>query len=262
MPTTSTVFSSESGFSTKSNAPSLIARTADSMLPWPEIITTGASTRRSRSRASVTSPSMPGSQMSSTIASYGARDTRSRHASPESDRLDVIALVAQHAAQRAAHAGLVVHDEDVGFHGFGVSFGSASGSRLASWLSTVPAVRKIPPSCEAERSCSTIRPAVDREHRARRHVVGDLDAAAVLGDDAADDGQAEAAAAPLGRIVRHEQLVAVGGRNAGAVVGDENARHAVDRDRAGSRSRWTARRRSGAARVGCRRAPRPRCPPG
>ena len=36
--TTSTVFSSDSGFSTKSNAPILIARTADSMLPWPEMI--------------------------------------------------------------------------------------------------------------------------------------------------------------------------------------------------------------------------------
>ena len=33
--TTSTVFSSDSGFSTKSNAPILIARTADSTLPWP-----------------------------------------------------------------------------------------------------------------------------------------------------------------------------------------------------------------------------------
>ena len=42
--TTSTVFSSDSGFSTKSKAPILMARTADSMLPWPEIITTGAST--------------------------------------------------------------------------------------------------------------------------------------------------------------------------------------------------------------------------
>ena len=49
-----------------------------------EIITTGASTRRSRSRARVTRPSIPGSQMSSTMTSYGARATRSRHASPES----------------------------------------------------------------------------------------------------------------------------------------------------------------------------------
>ena len=65
----STVFSSESGFSTKSNAPILMARTADSMLPCPEIITTGASTWRSRSFSSVARPSMPGSQMSRTMTS-------------------------------------------------------------------------------------------------------------------------------------------------------------------------------------------------
>jgi hypothetical protein len=67
--TTSTVLSSESGFSTKSNAPILIARTADSMLPCPEIMITGASTRRSWSFCSVASPSIPGSQMSRTMAS-------------------------------------------------------------------------------------------------------------------------------------------------------------------------------------------------
>jgi hypothetical protein len=82
LPMTSTVFSIESGFSTKSKAPNLLALTADSMLPCPEIMTTGASTRRSRSRASVANPSMPGSQMSSTMTSYGARTTRSRQASP------------------------------------------------------------------------------------------------------------------------------------------------------------------------------------
>jgi hypothetical protein len=38
--TTRTVLSSDSGFSTKSKAPILIARTADSTLPCPEMITT------------------------------------------------------------------------------------------------------------------------------------------------------------------------------------------------------------------------------
>ena len=56
--------------------------TADSMLPCPEISTTCASTCRSRSRASVARPSMPGSQTSSTIRSTGLRVSRSRHASP------------------------------------------------------------------------------------------------------------------------------------------------------------------------------------
>ena len=82
--TTRTVFSSESGFSTKSYAPILIARTADSMLPWPEITITWASTCRSRRRVSVASPSIPGSQMSSTMTSKLLRVTRSRQASPVS----------------------------------------------------------------------------------------------------------------------------------------------------------------------------------
>ena len=38
--TTTVTFSTESGFSRKSNAPSLVAFTAASMQPWPEIITT------------------------------------------------------------------------------------------------------------------------------------------------------------------------------------------------------------------------------
>src|ERR1035441_7064236 len=38
--TTTVTFCSESGFSRKSNAPSLVAFTAASMEPWPEIITT------------------------------------------------------------------------------------------------------------------------------------------------------------------------------------------------------------------------------
>ena len=67
--TTSIVLSSDSGFSTKSKAPILIARTADSTLPWPEMTITSASTRRWRSAASVSSPSMPGSQTSSRMAS-------------------------------------------------------------------------------------------------------------------------------------------------------------------------------------------------
>jgi hypothetical protein len=54
----------ESGFSMKSKAPSLVARTAVSMLPWPEIITTAASLPCSRIRRKVSSPSISGSHTS------------------------------------------------------------------------------------------------------------------------------------------------------------------------------------------------------
>src|SRR5205085_7681948 len=60
-----------------------------------------------------------------------------------------------------------------------------------------------------------------------RRVVPHVDAAAVLGDDAANDRQAEAAAAALGRVVRQEQLLALRGRNTGSVVRDDHAYHAV-----------------------------------
>ena len=51
-----------------------------------------------------------------------------------------------------------------------------------------------------------------------------IDAAAVLGDDAADDRQPEAAAALLRRAVRQKQLVALGRRNAGPLSATTIAR--------------------------------------
>ena len=52
------VFSSERGFSRKSNAPSFVARTAVSIVPWPEIIKTSGAFSSSRMRSRVSSPSM------------------------------------------------------------------------------------------------------------------------------------------------------------------------------------------------------------
>ena len=78
----------ESGFSRKSKAPSLVALTAASMLPWPEIITTTGRSANgiSRMRASTSMPSMPGSQISSSTSSQPATPedapSASRQASP------------------------------------------------------------------------------------------------------------------------------------------------------------------------------------
>src|SRR5512145_2398071 len=101
----------------------------------------------------------------------------------------------------------------------------ASRSRQASPLSTestsYPSSRSTPPSAlRTPGSSSTIRMdgistrQFDGEAGPARFVVGDVDAAAVFGNDAPDDGQAQAAAPPLGRIVGKEQLVALGGRDA------------------------------------------------
>src|SRR5262245_38828748 len=51
----------------------------------------------------------------------------------------------------------------------------------------------------------------------------------MFGDDAAHDRQAEPAAALLGRIVRHEQLVAIAGGNARTVVGHDDSRDGIHR---------------------------------
>jgi hypothetical protein len=45
----------------------------------------------------------------------------------------------------------------------------------------------------------------------------------VFGDDAPDNRQAESAAATLGGVVRQEQLLALAGRDAGPVVGDDDS---------------------------------------
>src|ERR1044072_5128695 len=80
--TVSTVFSIESGFSMKSNAPSFVARTAVSMFPCPDMITTAASDPAARSCLKVSSPSIPGSQTSSRMQPYARFPSAFRHSSP------------------------------------------------------------------------------------------------------------------------------------------------------------------------------------
>src|SRR5204862_3728751 len=66
---------------------------------------------------------------------------------------------------------------------------------------------------------STARGQLHHEAHPLGTVVLDSDHALVLLDDPAHDGQAEAASPLLGREMRHEELVAVLGRYAGAIVG-------------------------------------------
>ncbi len=83
--TVMTVRSRLKGFSIKLNAPNFVARTAVSIFPWPEIITTVASFPSSFNFCSVASPSIPSpSQMSSKMQLKTFVLTSSRHASPDS----------------------------------------------------------------------------------------------------------------------------------------------------------------------------------
>src|SRR5215213_7300665 len=61
------------------------------------------------------------------------------------------------------------------------------------------------------------------ESGAARLVVADLNRSAVFRDDAPHDGEAEAAAAPLRRIIRHEQLLPFSRRNPRSVVRDDQS---------------------------------------
>ena len=70
---------------------------------------------------------------------------------------------------------------------------------------------------------------LDHEPGAMRRVVGDDDAAAMLRDNPAYDGEPEAAAPLLGRIVWQKELLAIGERNAGTVVGHRHAHGAARR---------------------------------
>ena len=103
----------ESGFSRKSKAPSLVARTAVSMVPWPEIMTT---TGRSEAgifwmRSSASRPSMPGSQMSSRTNFIEGTCERFEAGLAGLNGGDVEAFVLEHTAERLADAGLVVDDQ-------------------------------------------------------------------------------------------------------------------------------------------------------
>ena len=79
----SSSFSTESGFSRKSKAPSWVARTAVSMVPWPLIITTGRLGQVRCISSRISTPSRPGIAMSSSTRSGGFSPRSSaRAASP------------------------------------------------------------------------------------------------------------------------------------------------------------------------------------
>ena len=69
----------DSGFSRKSNAPSLVASTAVLTVPCPEMMTTGNSSSSPRILRRTSMPSMPGILMSTNTRSGASRST---HASP------------------------------------------------------------------------------------------------------------------------------------------------------------------------------------
>ena len=86
--TASSTRSRSSGFSMKSKAPRRVASTAVSMVPWPEIMTTSVSGRRSMISERISSPSRPGILMSRNVRSMsGSAASAARPLSPSSARV-------------------------------------------------------------------------------------------------------------------------------------------------------------------------------
>ena len=138
----------ESGFSRKSKAPSLVAFTAASMLPWPEITTTTGRSAKGISwmRASTSMPSMPGSQISSSTSSNSPAGQRLQAGFAALHGLHRVAFVFQHAAQRLADSRLVVHYQDAPLlHALAAAGrGALSASASASSSAGISTVKRAP----------------------------------------------------------------------------------------------------------------------
>src|SRR5579862_1757490 len=176
----------ERGFSTKSKAPSLVARTAVSMLPCPEIITTIGVCPVWRIRSRVSRPSIFGSHTSSRTRSTLPLESRARHSSP----LPTDSTVYPSSARM-----------------------EESESRMPASSSTMRMDCAMDFLCRSafryRRGDRFGRGEFDDEPRAHRSIVLRANQAVVLGDDPAGDSQSESRAALLGGEMRQEELVLV-----------------------------------------------------
>ena len=105
-----------SGFSMKSNAPSLVASTAVDTVPCPEMTTMGVTSTMCRSRCSTSRPSMPGILTSRKMQigrfALGLRDAVFAGGRGQ----DFVTLVLEDHLQRVADRRLVVDDENPWLH--------------------------------------------------------------------------------------------------------------------------------------------------
>ena len=123
----------ESGFSRKSKAPSLVALTAASMLPWPEIITTTGRSANghlldARQHLHAVHAGQPDIEQHQLEAAAGQRVQAGFAALHGRGG---VAFVFEHAAQRLADARLVVHHQNL---------------RRLHTLTAAPAAAALPPA--------------------------------------------------------------------------------------------------------------------
>src|SRR5580692_1394166 len=190
------VLSMESGFSRKSYAPSLVARTAVSMVPCPEIMMTSGAFSFSRIFSSVSKPSIPGSQTSSRTTSNTCLLMISRPASPLS-AIDVLKP-------------------------------SSSRTPLSDW-------RMVGSSSTMRMLCMLIDGGCGNgfghnrqfHHKpgADRLILFYANRAVMIFDDAVYDGKSKTGSAFLGGEVRQEQALLQLASHAVASIGDDDLHH-------------------------------------
>ena len=183
-PRCAAAWSSDSGFSTKSNAPRRVASTAVSTVPCPDIMTTGQSSRGSadHSRSSVM-PSVSGIQMSSSTRSGALARARGARLAGVGGHIHFVALLGEDLLQQPADVRLIVDHQN-----------SRSGHTRSLLCSLCAArgppvyVRVLSPSGSKIAHAGPARASIIR-----------LDAAAVLLDDLLHDREPQAGA--LGLLV-------------------------------------------------------------
>ena len=205
----------------KSNAPSFVARTAVSMFPCPEIITTMGASSCDWMRSSASSPSIFGSHTSIKIKSKRRCSSRARHSSPEAADLRVVAFVAQKRAERFADPAFVVDNEYGGWH----------VSARCGMLSQENPSERRPFLFDIRRNyaaglpaCCIVATSTAGKRITNFEPVGKLSstriAAVVFRDDAAGNCEAESGSAVLGRKVRQKQPLFILRRNTVTAVGN------------------------------------------
>src|SRR5580658_6817137 len=195
------VFSSDSGFSRKSYAPSFVARTAVSMVPCPEIMMTSGAFSFSRILSRVSRPSIPGNHTSSRTTSNACLLMMSRPASP----LSAIEVLNPSSSSTPF-----------------------SDCRIVGSSSTIRMLCMLIDGGRGDR----IRNHRQFNHKARADglIFFYANGAVVVFDDTVHDGKSKARAALLGGEVRQEQPLLQLPRNAVASIGDSDLHHVAAGD--------------------------------
>src|SRR5260370_238546 len=210
--TVKTVFSIDRGFSMKTNAPSLVARTAVSMLPCPEILTTAASQFESRICRKVSRPSIPGNQTSSKTQPYTRRAIAFKHSSPLAT-----AWAAKPSSRNTAlsvsrmprSSSTIRMESDILENYLPLPLGEGWGEDLSNCLAYAPHLRPFSQWEKGEKLTTKSRQ-LNHEPRSAWAVSFRVNASRRSGDYSFDDSETEARASYLRRNGSQKLMVTEG----------------------------------------------------